>query len=285
MTGEPLGSVIIAAHNESLVIKRCLDALAPGIETGQLDVIVVCNGCVDNTAEISRAATRIRVVELSQASKIAALRAGDEIASAGPRIYLDADVVMTARAALDIMAALAGDSPLAGRPPVSFESTGSQWPVRRWYRVRAQLPSIQNVLWGAGTYALSASGRARFAEFPDIVSDDLFIDNLMAERERVIVKTDPVIVRAPRRSADLLKILKRTYRTQSDVPLRAPTRRAVSSGQRGQLTDALNLIRRDPSQSFDVLLYVSLIAVARVQARLNTGGASWERDESSRTGT
>lgn len=280
-------AIVIAAHNESAVIARCLDALMSIVQSGELQVIVVCNGCSDNTAEIARQRPGIVVVELAVASKAAALRAGDLAAVAGPRIYLDADVVMTATAARDIVGALQPGGALASRPPIVFESTDAAWPVRRWYRVREQLPSIHNVLWGAGTYALSEAGRARFEQFPDIVSDDLFIDQLIALDERVIVATDPIIVRTPRRLADLLRVLKRTYRTQDEVEVGGPgagngAASPVSASQRAQLDDLLGLVRRHPSRAFDVALYVALIVAARVQARFRPGSARWERDNSSR---
>ncbi|MFC5931584.1 glycosyltransferase [Cryobacterium melibiosiphilum] len=283
----PHAAIVIAAHNESAVIARCLDALLPVVQSGDVQVIVVCNGCVDDTADIARRHAGVTVLELAVASKAAALRAGDRAAVIGPRIYLDADVVMTAAAAVEVVRSLQPGGALASRPPISFESTDAAWLVRRWYRVRAQLPSIHNVLWGAGTYALSEAGRARFEEFPDIVSDDLFIDQLIALHERVIVATDPVIVRTPRHAADLLKVLKRTYRTQSDVVTAprlgtAPGPQAISGSQRAQLDDLLGLLRREPTRAFDIALYVALIATARVQARFRPGSVRWERDNSSR---
>lgn len=281
MTVPVLGTIIIAAHNEQLVIERCLRSLAPILAAETARVVVVCNGCSDNTADLARRFYGVTVLELPVASKTGALRAGDLVATEGPRIYLDADITMTARAAVEVLLTLRPGGPLAARPPVDFDCTGSQWAVRSWYRVRAQLPSIHEVLWGAGSYALSVEGRARFIEFPDIVSDDLFIDQLMAGTERAIVPTDPLIVRAPRSSTDLLKILKRTYRTQNDVTV-APSTGVVSAGQRGQLDDLRALLRRDPSCIPDVAVYVALISIARMQARWAPASARWERDNSSR---
>lgn len=47
-----MASVIVPAHNEASVIRRCLDSLngQAGLDT----LIVACNGCTDNTAEIVR---------------------------------------------------------------------------------------------------------------------------------------------------------------------------------------------------------------------------------------
>lgn len=276
----PNASIIIAAHNEATVIARCLDALAPLLEDGSTQVIVACNGCTDDTADIARRRQGVTVLELDVASKVAALRAGDRAAVSGPRMYLDADVTMSARAARMVLSALRLGTVLAARPPIHFETEGACWAVRRWYLVRGRLPSLHEVLWGAGTYALSEPGRARFHEFPDIVSDDLFIDSLFSQNERFIVPTDPVVVRTPLRSGDLVKILKRAYRTQTEVgPARST---AFSAGQTSQVRDLLDLLRHDPARVGDVAVYALFILLARVAARLTAKSATWERDTSSR---
>lgn len=285
------GSVLIAAHNESTVIARCLDALQPLTEGGVASVIVAANGCTDDTVEIASHRVGVTVLDLAVASKVGALRAADRVASAGPRIYLDADVVLTARAALALFAALspdlapAGEVPgveiLAARPPIHFESTRASLAVRLWYRIRGQLPSIQKRLWGAGTYALSVAGRARFDEFPDIVSDDLFIDTLFSTAETMIIDTDPVTVYTPVATADLMRILVRTYRTQGDVGPQSGSG-PISSGQSGQLRDVIALLARRPWLAPAAVVYVTLISGARIRARSVPASTVWERDNSSR---
>lgn len=271
------GTVIIAAHNEEAVIGRGLTSLATAMSDGVL-VVVVCNGCSDATAAVARRHPGVTVIELETASKAAALRAGDRLATAGPRLYLDADVVMTSRAVTDVLRFLDSEPVLAGRPPARFNYDGADALVRRWYSIRERLPSIQGTLWGAGVYALAPAGRARFDEFPDITSDDLFIDSLFAGHETAIIDTDPVIVRTPRRTADLLRVLKRTYRTQHEVPT---AEGLVSDGQRGQLGDLARLLRANPGELPNAILYAATIAFARVSARVGRG-ARWERDSSSR---
>ena len=72
-------SVIIPAHNEGSVIARTLQAMTDGAEPGELDVIVVCNGCSDNTSAVARRfGAPVRVVETDVASKTHALNLGDE---------------------------------------------------------------------------------------------------------------------------------------------------------------------------------------------------------------
>src|SRR5258708_29449590 len=92
-------SVIIPAHNESSVIARTLEAMTVGADLREIDVIVVCNGCSDDTAAVARRfAPRIRVIETAVASKSNAMNLGDQAAYGFPRIYVDADVVLTVEA-------------------------------------------------------------------------------------------------------------------------------------------------------------------------------------------
>ncbi|WP_309616976.1 glycosyltransferase [Salinibacterium sp.] len=272
------GTVIIAAHNEEAVIGRTLEALRDALVNQCIRIVVVSNGCTDHTAEVAAQYEGVNVVDIRVASKTAALREGDLHAASGPRIYLDADIVLTSRAAKDVVDALSRGA-IAARPPHAFDSSRATWIVRSWYRVRAELPSIATSLWGAGCYALSEGGRARFEEFPELVSDDLFIDRLFLPGEVTIVATDPVIVTTPRKTADLLRILRRSYRTQPEV---APNGGGLSVGQRGQLGDLKALLRRSPGRSGDVVVYVAIIAFGRLRARFARSSDRWERDTSSR---
>ena len=83
-------SVIIPAHNEDTVIGRLLQGLTRAETEAQradsLDIVVVCNGCSDRTAEIARAfGEPVHVIETEVASKSHALRLGDEAARSFPR--------------------------------------------------------------------------------------------------------------------------------------------------------------------------------------------------------
>src|SRR4051812_5260602 len=78
----PAFSVIIPAHDEDKVLARCLDTLLEDSEFGELEVIVVANGCTDRTVQIARSyGDQVGVIEISEASKHAALNAGDEAAA------------------------------------------------------------------------------------------------------------------------------------------------------------------------------------------------------------
>jgi glycosyltransferase involved in cell wall biosynthesis len=66
-------SIVIAACNESAVIGRCLDSLLAAAAPGEFDITVVANGCTDATAKIAAARTGVRVLDLPEPGKSAAL--------------------------------------------------------------------------------------------------------------------------------------------------------------------------------------------------------------------
>ncbi len=266
------GSVVIPAHNEEAVLARCLGPLAGAAADGTLEVAVVCNGCTDRTAEVARSFPGVRVVELAVGSKPAALRAGDRAVTALPRVYLDADVLLLLESVHAVLRRL-GDATPAGRPPVRYDASRSTFLVRRYYAARASMPAVLGSLWGAGVYALAPAGRTRFTEFPDVVADDLWVDQLFRPAEISIVDCPPVTVTAPVRARDLLRVLRRGYRGNASLPAR-PT-----AG--GTVADLARLARSGPRGCADALVYAGFAVAARLARRVRAGDG-WERDDSAR---
>ena len=88
-------SIVIPARNEAAVIARTLKGMVEGAAPDELDIIVVCNGCTDETATIARGfGPPVRVIETIVGSKNHALNVGDESARGFPRVYADADVLI-----------------------------------------------------------------------------------------------------------------------------------------------------------------------------------------------
>ncbi len=226
-------SVVIAAHNEAAVIGRCLDFLLADAQPGEFEVVVAANGCTDATAEIAAARPGVRVIDLPAPGKVAALNAGDELASGCPRIYLDADIVLPtagARALRDALAAAqaAGGPVLAAAPRREVDVSRSPVLVRGYYAINTRLPVFQGALFGRGTVALSAAGRARFGRFPDVVADDLFLDSLFTPEQKLQVDAVTARVAAPRSTRDLLRRLVRVRRGNASL------RAALSGPHSGQ---------------------------------------------------
>ena len=285
---EQLASIVIPAHNEAEVIGRCLDALFTGVEPGELEVIVVCNGCVDETAALARSSGHpVRVIELKTASKATALREGDTAARTFPRLYLDADVVLSGSSARKVAERLNAGA-VAARPPVVYSSGQSTAPVRRYFRARSKMPSLLGALWGAGVYGLSAAGRARFGAFPDVTADDLWVNLLFEDDEVEIVDCEPVVVTVPRRTRDLMCVLRRTYKGKAENGLGFSGDNRARETTLTTLRDLRRVAASGPGAALDAATYAAFAARVRVGLALGTAvGAGtvaerWERDESSR---
>ena len=283
--GFPTGAVIIPAHNEGKVIGRTLDSLKDVISAGTVDVIVACNGCTDNTESVASQYRGIKVLNVQEASKTAALNAADDATELWPRLYLDADVELNPEALHAVFKALEAGPLLAARPAFRYDTSGASVLVRAYYRARNRIPGNAQGLWGAGVYAMNADGHERLGEFPALTGDDYYVDRLFQPAEKAVLATDPVVVRTPRSSRALLAILRRTYRgNQQQGPSRGPL--STSSGAATSTARTLQELAvsvRGPVSAFDALVYAAFAVIGRCGAFF-TGRASssWERDESSR---
>jgi len=178
-------SVIIPAHNESSVIERCINSINCGFQCGELEIIVVCNGCKDNTAELARSIDgNIIVIETDKPSKSNALNLGDKKASGYPRFYIDADVLVPHDSIRETASILQRGDVLAAAPLMNIAYSKRKWLVKAFYKVWLKLPYCRNGMIGSGVYGLSENGRKRFDKFPSITADDGFVHMLFTPKER-----------------------------------------------------------------------------------------------------
>jgi glycosyltransferase involved in cell wall biosynthesis len=275
-------SVIIPAHNEASVIARTLNAITQGAAWGELDVIVVCNGCTDSTAAVARGfRPLVRVIETQVASKTHALNLGDEAAHGFPRIYADADIVITADAIRNLARRLASGDVLAVAPVPSFDLSSCSWPVRACYEIRSLLPSAQEGIGGSGVYALSEAGRGRFGGFPTLTADDGFVRIQFQPEERETVRSARSTVFPPRTIKDLIATKTRAHYGSFELANLFPRlwqKRGESNHK------SLTTLFTIPRLWLKLVVYcaVTIIAKRRAQRRLRDGAHSWERDNTSR---
>lgn len=187
-------SVIIPASNEQDRIGPCLDALlAQDRVPAAVQVVVVPNGCRDNTAGVARAREaglaargwQLTVVE-APPGKIRALNTGDEAARWGARLYLDADILCGPGMLVGLVAALDRPGPVYAGARLRVAPARSAV-SRRYARFWQTLPFVSRGVSGAGLFAVNAAARARWGRFPDIIADDAFARALFAPHERVLV--------------------------------------------------------------------------------------------------
>jgi glycosyltransferase involved in cell wall biosynthesis len=279
-------SIIVPAYNEGAVIERCLSALLADAKPGELEIVVVCNGCKDDTAERARKfGDRVQVVETPVGSKIHALNLGDEHATSFPRFYVDADVQLTTQALRDVAALLGDDSPVLVAAPQAVVAYEDRNPlVRSFYRVWTSLPYFREDMIGSGVYGFSRRGRARFDKFPDIIADDEFARLTAAPHERRASTSATFTIHPPRTLKGVVDINTRARAGNYELRRKFPHLfdNANTSAQR-----SLGIIARSPELWPHAPVYLGVMLLAKLRAHRKLAKRQekvWERDESSRIG-
>jgi glycosyltransferase involved in cell wall biosynthesis len=270
-------SIVIPAHNEERSIAALLQALAP--LAGSTEVIVVCNGCRDRTAEVARAAAGwATVIDLPEPSKPAALDAGDAAATSFPRMYLDADVGIDAAAVSLVFAAVLGGLPAAAATP-RYDTSGASRLVRSHQRFWERMPANRQGLAGTNAMAVSQAGRARFADWPRLIGDDYFLDGLFISEEKARVPGAIVTRPTSQRFWDCISRKARIH--QGNIDIRAAGLRPPHAG--GGAGGAKAVLRADPRTIVDLPAHLLITVSTRVLSwwRRRRGTAqTWFRDDS-----
>lgn len=269
--------MIIPASNEADYIGPCLAAvLASAVVPGGAEVIVVANGCCDDTAARARGFARqaeaagwgFTVIERAQGGKIGALNAGDAAAQGNMRAYLDADVVVSADLMAQIVTSLAGTDAryASGRAVIPRAKSAV---TRAYARFWQTLPFAQSDAPGYGFFAVNAAGRARWGAFPDIISDDTFVRLQFSPPERISCPAPyhwPMI----EGFAALVRVRRRQDAGVAEINALYPEILANEGKARLGLWGVLRRAASDP------LGFASYAAVS-LMVRLRRGGRDWTR--------
>lgn len=276
-------SVVVPAHNEAPVIGRLLRGLLADARPGELEIVVVPNGCTDDTERVAESfGDPVQVVPLAEAGKYAALRAGDNRAGGTEVVYLDADVELATGDLRRLAAALREPGILAAAPERVVATGRSSWPVRWYYDIWQELPGVREGLYGRGVIAVSAAGRKRLHDLPDVMGDDLAASVAFAPDERRVVPDARVVVHAPRTVSDLLRRRVRSVTATSQLQQAMP---GAGESARTSRADLLGIVRRHPAAAPKMAVFLAVTAVTRWRARrpIRSGDfTTWLRDESSR---
>jgi len=277
-------TIIVPAHNEAAVIGRLLGQLVSDTEPGELDVIVVPNGCTDDTAEVAASfGAPVRVLSIPLASKYEAIKAGDHAARGFPRVYIDADVEIGITDVRALARVLEGPKVIASAPRRRLDLAGTPWTVRWHYDVWTRLPEVQRGLFGRGVIAVSETGHKRIATLPPLIGEDLAASLSFAPEERTIVPDASVVVHTPRTFADLLR---RRIRVEVMVAQVERARVATGPTPRTHPSDLVTVARSEPQMLPRVALFLAVAMLARLRAHravTREDFSTWLRDESSRS--
>lgn len=257
------------------MIGACLQALfASEPVPGGAEVIVVANGCHDTTvadAEACRPQARdwtLTVLDLPQGGKPGALNAGEAAARGAVLAYLDADVLVSPPLLRQISEVL--DRP---KPGYASGQVVIPTPANRFSRLYAgfyrQVPFFHHGVPGCGLFAMTRAGRARWGDWPGIISDDTFARLNFAPCERLAVPAgyDWPIVEGLRA---LIRVRRRQDAGVAEITRLYPALLANDDTRPSGPAWVLRAALRAP------LGFLAYIAVA-VAVRLRQGGGDWTR--------
>jgi glycosyltransferase involved in cell wall biosynthesis len=276
-------SVVIPAHNEGAVIGRLLERILDGAKPDEFDIVVVANGCTDDTVAVARSfEPGVRVIDSPVASKAAALRLGDARARGFPLVYVDADVEVGADDLRALARAVEAPGVLAAAPERTLVLAGRPLAVRWYYTFWQRLRVVREGLFGRGVVAVNAAGYERIATMPPALSDDLAASVAFRPSERRVVRAAYAVIHTPRTSADLLR--RRVRSITGTVQLEQRRSTAVAEARTGR-GDILGVVRANPLLMPHMLVFLAFtLAIRRRAARAVRAGdfTTWLRDESSR---
>jgi cellulose synthase/poly-beta-1,6-N-acetylglucosamine synthase-like glycosyltransferase len=275
-------SIIIPAHNEGSVVARTLHSILANPLDRPLQIIVVANGCTDQTAEVVRSfGDRVTLVETPIGSKVTALNLGDRAAIYDLRAYLDADIELSPNALQTVVDAFKDLSVRLAMPRAKHVYRGRNPILAGYYSLWRSMPYVRKGAMGGGFYCIDSQLRSRFREFPTITADDKFIRNLARPAERRVVDGCHATVTMPRTFGDLLKV--KTRWTYGNLELSA-TRPDLDENDRNKHEGAIKHLILRPWLWPNVPAFIFVYIYAQIAARKRFAArqAIWDRDASTR---
>jgi hypothetical protein len=215
-------SIVVPVHNEEAILAGFLDRLTEGASPGELEVIVVCNGCTDGSATVARQRAGSKVIETPVGDKVVALRLGDAAATRFPRFYIDADVRVTLDSIRTVAAVLVEGKALAAAPRLKVDLSRSSRLVRAYYRRWLQTQWVTDNLVGSGFMGLSLEGHDRLSGFHPEGADDLWLSAHFGSAERASVREVSFEIPASRSIGEVIsrraRILAANERVRPHLP-------------------------------------------------------------------
>lgn len=276
-------SVIIPANNEEAVIAKSLQALTSSMQPNEMQIIVACNACKDKTAEIARQFPGVTVLETDIPGKPNALNMADREATCFPRIYLDADILISTDTARELSRVLGRGYIHAAAPGIRVDVQGRSWLLKAYFMIWTRLPYCTQGMGGSGVYALSEQGRSRFGDFPELLGDDEFIRLLFSPTERMTLPNHGSVISAPTSFSVLLKLRRRWERGNRQIDNNYVRMR--ENDKRDYLPFIKELLCKPvlwPALMVYVYAILSSRLVAAMQLRFANNPWEWSRDDTAR---
>jgi glycosyltransferase involved in cell wall biosynthesis len=279
-------SVIIPAYNEEKLINQTLTYLLADDYLGNIEILVVCNGCYDKTYEnviryieqnqpsLDEKSITLLVTSIEEASKTNAINAGVIQTAAGIKILLDADIEMTGQGIETLVDELIERNLKGITPKVTFSYQYSSFFVRQYYIIASQ--SYYNTKYRlSNVIALSPEGVSTLGTLPKVIADDEYIRRLFSDSEVSISDNCAYNFICSKTLGSLLQVLTRAERGNLQL---------TKFSHKFKVTCKVKSYRSFSILSFPFFIIIKLLIKIRAKFQLARGNIfQWERDESNRT--
>ncbi|MDA0295271.1 MAG: glycosyltransferase family A protein [Planctomycetota bacterium] len=274
-------SIIIPAHNEESVIERTLRAVLAD-EIPDLEIVVVVNATTDRTAEIARDLdSRITVIETSTPGKTNALNLGEKTMKAFPRVFLDADITFKPGTLAAILTASSDLHPIVSPQPV-YDLSGCSIAMRLYMQAENYNHYYgRGAPNGSGCFVLSAEGRSRWGEFPQVIADDGYVQNQFHPHESMTVSSAHATVLPPRDLNSMITVRARVRRGQFELGNRFPEIMGKNQSQVGGVLTRM-LLRPWTWAALSIYCWVRIRERQLARRQIAAGETGWGRDDSGR---
>jgi len=270
-------AIIIPAYNERNVIARTLTPIYPGVESEDFSIVLAVNGTTDDTVDfVKQTFPKVICLDIEIGSKTNAINEAEKLDVGFPRVYMDADVVVTLKGIKSLIDRLAStEQPLLTAPKAEMDFSHSSYLVKAFYQAWFKTRFYTEQGFGGGVYGLNKAARSNFERFPKIIADDGFIREVVCSSQHSIANECISIVSAPRDIRSLIKIKSRSKLGNIELKEKGLVKNAPLTG--GRFSQSPNFIE------FVVYGVVNVIATKIAKSSLSSlENYSWQKDNSSR---
>lgn len=278
-----MATVIVPAHNEAGVIENCLNSIIN--QDGVDDIIVACNGCTDNTADIVRNKFPNAIcLDIQKPSKVNALNEAEtkakELGVKYPIFYIDADTQLSENAISTIISKLENSDTLLAAPTPLINTDHSSWLVKKYYQIWVNLPYIKEGVIATCSYIITEEGRKRFDKFPEIINDDGYVRCHFKNSEISNIPDTQIFIKAPKDIYSLIKI--KTRARLGNMELMRTKQCPVKEAKHYGNVMSSRLFSKDV---IPASIYIMIALIIRIRSKLQLkqlNNYKWEKDLSSR---
>ncbi|MEF1175046.1 glycosyltransferase, partial [Vibrio sinaloensis] len=247
----------------------------------RIQVIVIPNGCIDRTEEISKAVDdRIEVLTLTEGSKVNAINYAYKFAKFDHILVQDADTLIEQKSIQNVLSFINKESYLFASLVPETNTSKSGWIVRSYYSSLSKTPEHSIGMVGSGCYLLSRKAASKCFPFPQVIADDGYVKSILDKSNLSVIPESNIHVQAPRDVISLIKIKTRSKLGNIELSNRG---KKINGDKNGLLTLFMLGVKERAFIRF--LIYASITAISLGRARWylnNNSSLEWERDNSTR---